>query len=99
MAKAALLAMTRSLARELAPAVRVNAVSPGAILWPETAEAQGEATDDAELDAQRQKIIAGIPLGRTGSPGDIAATCLFLATQAHYMTGQNLHVDGGKHIA
>lgn len=90
MAKAALQAMTRSLARELAPDVRVNAVSPGAILWPAHAS-------DAELHAaERARILAGIPLGRLGSEDDIAQAVLFLAQRAHYMTGQTLRVDGGR---
>jgi pteridine reductase len=90
MAKAALQAMTRSLARELAPDVRVNAVSPGAILWPEHA-------NDAELHAAEQaSMLAGIPLARLGSEDDIARAVFFLAHQAHYITGQTLRVDGGR---
>jgi pteridine reductase len=90
MAKAALQAMTRSLARELAPAVRVNAVSPGAILWPEHAS-------DPQLHAQQQaSILSGIPLGRLGSEQDIANAVFFLANDAHYITGQILNVDGGR---
>lgn len=90
MAKAALQAMTRSLARELAPEVRVNSVSPGAILWPE-AIADSSKNADAQAD-----ILAGIPLGHLGSPDDIANAVLFLARDAHYMTGQTLRVDGGR---
>lgn len=90
MAKAALGAMTRSLARELAPRVRVNAVSPGAILWPE--HVGGSATQDEE----QARILAGIPLGRLGAPADIARTVLFLARDAVYMTGQTIRVDGGR---
>lgn len=90
MAKAALQAMTRSLARELAPQVRVNAVSPGAILWPEHAS-------DPELHANEQaSILAGIPLARLGTEDDIAQAVFFLAHHAHYMTGQTLRVDGGR---
>lgn len=90
MAKAALQAMTRSLARELAPEVRVNAVSPGAILWPEHAS-------DPILHAQQQAaILAGIPLGRLGTAQDIASAVFFLAHHAHYITGQTLNVDGGR---
>lgn len=90
MAKAALQAMTRSLARELAPAVRVNAVSPGAILWPEHAS-------DPQAHAQQQAaILASIPMARLGSPDDIAQTVFFLAHQAHYVTGQTWRVDGGR---
>lgn len=90
MAKAALGAMTRSLARELAPRVRVNAVSPGAILWPEHAQ------DDTAQNAEQARILAGIPLGRSGTPADIARTVLFLARDAHYITGQTVRVDGGR---
>lgn len=90
MAKAALQAMTRSLARELAPCVRVNSVSPGAILWPE-AIADASTNADAQAD-----ILAGIPLGHLGNPDDIASAVLFLARDAHYMTGQTLRVDGGR---
>lgn len=90
MAKAALQAMTRSLARELAPAVRVNAVSPGAILWPEHAS-------DPQLHAAAQAtILAGVPLGRLGTEDDIAQAVFFLAHHAHYITGQTLRVDGGR---
>lgn len=90
MAKAALQAMTRSLARELAPDVRVNAVSPGAILWPEHAS-------DPVLHAQAQAtILAGIPLQRLGTEDDIAQAVFFLAHAAHYMTGQTIRVDGGR---
>lgn len=90
MAKAALQAMTKSLARELAPYVRVNAVSPGAILWPEYAS-------DPVLHADAQaKILAGIPLARLGTEDDIAQAVFFLAHQARYITGQTLRVDGGR---
>ncbi|MBC53074.1 MAG: pteridine reductase [Gammaproteobacteria bacterium] len=90
MAKAALGGMTRSLARELAPNVRVNAVSPGAILWPEHDD------NDATQDAEHARILAGIPLGRLGTPADIARTVLFLARDATYLTGQTIRVDGGR---
>lgn len=93
MAKAALQAMTRSLARELAPEVRVNAVSPGAILWPQHAS-------DPLLHAEaQQEILAGIALGRLGSEDDIASAVFFLADQAHYITGQTLRVDGGRALS
>lgn len=90
MAKAALGAMTRSLARELAPKVRVNAVSPGAILWPEHTQ------DEAAQNADQARILASIPLGRAGTPADIARTVLFLARDARYITGQTIRVDGGR---
>lgn len=85
-AKAALHAMTRSLAKELAPAVRVNAVAPGAILWP---EAMMQA-------AEQQAVLERIPLGRIGRPEDIARAVFYLADQAPYVTGQILAVDGGR---
>ncbi|WP_339858495.1 pteridine reductase [Pseudohongiella acticola] len=93
MAKAALGAMTRSLARELAPSVRVNAVSPGAILWPEHTE------EGATQDAEQASILAGIPLKRLGTPAEIAQTVLFLARDAAYVTGQTIRVDGGRSLA
>jgi pteridine reductase len=88
MAKAALAAMTRSLARELAPEVRVNAIAPGAILWPESGKAY---TDQADL-------IARTPLARTGTPEDVAAAVLFLLRDAKFTTGQILNVDGGRNL-
>ncbi|MGV3590758.1 MAG: pteridine reductase [Gammaproteobacteria bacterium] len=87
MAKAALANMTKSLARELAPRVRVNGVSPGAILWPEYA---GGISDD-----EKQRMIAQTALGRMGTPDDIAQAVLFLARDASYVTGQVIAVDGG----
>ncbi len=86
-AKAGLVSITRSLARELAPGVRVNAVAPGAILWP-------EADDDGEA---REALLARVPLGRIGDPGDIAGAVLYLA-QSEYVTGQVLAVDGGRSV-
>jgi pteridine reductase len=86
MAKAALLHMTRALALDMAPEVRVNAVSPGAILWP-------EAGKDAAAQAA---ILARTPLGRTGTPEEIAEAVLWLVRDARYCTGQTLHVDGGR---
>ena len=87
-AKAGLAALTRSLALELAPRVRVNGVSPGAIAWP----------DDGQFDpAERGRILATTPLGRVGSPEDIAQAVHFLAI-APYVTGQIIAVDGGRSI-
>ncbi len=86
-AKAANQMLVKSLALELAPEVRVNGVAPGAILWPES--------DDDET--YRQSMLERIPLGRTGTPKDIAAAVLFLAT-SHYISGEIIRVDGGRHI-
>jgi pteridine reductase len=87
-AKAGLAAMTRALALELAPRVRVNGVAPGAIAWP----------DDGQFpDAERARIVATTPLARTGSPQDIARAVRFLAGEP-YITGQILAVDGGRSI-
>jgi pteridine reductase len=87
-AKAGLAAMTRSLAIELAPRVRVNAVAPGAIAWP----------DDGQFDpAERERIVATTPLARIGGPEDIAQAVHFLAC-AGYVTGQIVAVDGGRSI-
>lgn len=93
-AKAGLKAMTKSLAKELAPQVRVNGVSPGAIIWPDTLSDDG----NPEVLAKRQKIIDSIPLGRTGEPENIADMAYFLATQASYVTGQTIRVDGGRNL-
>ncbi|HET6396033.1 MAG TPA: pteridine reductase [Pseudoxanthomonas sp.] len=88
-AKAALVSLTRSLALALAPQVRVNAVAPGAILWPEQAQQQDAAA--------RQAILDATALGRTGTPEDVAAAVQWLLSdQAGYVTGQVLHVDGGR---
>lgn len=89
MAKAALLMMTRSLALELGPEVRVNAVSPGAILWPE----------DRSDTAAQQAMLARTPLGRTGTPEEVAQAVHWLLRDAHYSTGQVLHLDGGRMLA
>ncbi len=91
-AKAGLKSMTKSLALELAPTVRVNAVSPGAILWP----ASLENGDDPEVQNSRKRVLDGIPLGRLGNPDDIAQTVYFLAREASYMTGAIVKVDGGR---
>jgi pteridine reductase len=89
-AKAGLEGLTRSLALDLAPEVRVNGVSPGAIVWPE-----GDATYD---DAERKRITEQVPLKRVGSPDDIARTVAFLLLDAPYITGQVLAVDGGRQL-
>jgi pteridine reductase len=87
-AKAGLLMLTRSLARELGPEVRVNGVAPGPVLWPE-----------AGMDeALKQQIVAQTALKRAGSPEDIAKAVMFFATEAPFITGQILAVDGGRSI-
>ena len=89
MAKAALLMLTKSLATDLAPEVRVNAIAPGAILWPE----QGK---DA---VAQQALLARTPLGRTGTPEDIAGAVAWLLDDASgYVSGQTIRVDGGRGI-
>jgi pteridine reductase len=89
-AKAGLAALTRSLARELAPEVRVNAVAPGPILWPENASFD---------EVSRQRIISHTLLKREGEPDDIAKAVHFLLAEATYVTGETIRVDGGRHIA
>ncbi|GJL82509.1 MAG: pteridine reductase [marine bacterium B5-7] len=84
--KAGLVNMTRALAQALAPDVRVNGIAPGAILWPET----------NLNDAARQRLLARVPLNRTGSTADIASTVLFLVQPDSYITGQIINVDGGR---
>ena len=84
-AKAGLIMLTRALSRELAPAVRVNAISPGSILWPEGMN-----------EAAQQAILKRVSLGRQGTTGDIANAVRFLILDADYMTGQVLNVDGGR---
>ncbi|GJM14503.1 MAG: pteridine reductase [Pseudohongiella sp.] len=94
MAKAGLKAMTKSLAKELAPSVRVNGVSPGAILWPPSLE---DDDDPAVLDA-RQRVLETIPLRSLGRPQDIADAVFFLANDGCYVTGQTINVDGGRRL-
>ena len=84
--KAALLALTKSAAKALAPDIRVNAVAPGAIVWEE---------DIPEAEVQR--VLARVPMKRTGRPEDIAAAVIFLC-QNEYITAQTLRVDGGWHM-
>jgi pteridine reductase len=87
-AKAGLVMLTKSLARELGPEVRVNGIAPGPVLWPEGVVA----------DALKTEIIAKTALKRHGTPEDIARTALFLAKDAPYITGQIIAVDGGRSI-
>lgn len=90
MAKAALAAMTRSLAKELAPDVRVNGVAPGAIAWPE---------GSGEMDAATQAaVLASVPLGRVGGVQAIADAVAFLIAGSDYVNGQILAVDGGRSV-
>lgn len=86
--KAGLAMLTKSLAKDLAPEIRVNGVSPGAILWPENGE-----TVDA---AYQEQILSRTPLGRTGQPTDIASAIVWLACDAPFVTGQIIAVDGGR---
>jgi pteridine reductase len=92
-AKAGLHMVTRSLAKELGPEIRVNGIAPGPILWP---EGQGEHAGDEQ---KRAKIIERTVLKRMGSPEDIARTAVFLAADAPYITGQIIAVDGGRSVA
>ena len=89
-AKAGLLGLTRALALELAPEVRVNAVAPGPIAWPE-----GPAAADFDM-AARNAIISRTLLQHEGSPADVARTVRFLLLDAPYVTGQVINVDGGR---
>ncbi len=87
-AKAGLAMLTRSLARELGPEIRVNGIAPGPVLWPEVELA----------DALKQEIIEKTALKRHGSPADVARTALFLAKDAPFITGQIIAVDGGRSL-
>ena len=87
-AKAGLEAITKGLARELAPDIKVNAVAPGAMLEP---------PDVTWTDEQKSKVIENIPLNRMGSEKDIAETVKFLA-HSEYITGQIIKVDGGRSL-
>ena len=89
-AKAGLAMLTRSLAKDLGPDIRVNGVAPGAILWPEDADDMPQST--------KRSIIRQIPLGREGAPSDIAKAVVFLVKDAPYVTGQILAVDGGRSV-
>lgn len=87
-AKAGLLMLTQSLARELGPNVRVNGIAPGAILWPE-----GKNT---EMEAEHQALLDKTCLKREGTPEDIAKAILFLVRDADYITGHTIPIDGGR---
>jgi len=87
-AKAGLIMLTKSLARELGPEIRVNGIAPGPVLWPER-----------DLDAAlKEEIVARTALKRSGSPDDIARTAHFFAVEAPYVTGQVIAVDGGRSL-
>jgi len=88
LAKAGLAMLTRSLAKDLAPNVRVNGVSPGAILWPE----------NGMTPSVQKSILEQIPLTRVGDPQDVAGCVLYLLRDASYVTGQIISVDGGRSI-
>jgi len=88
MAKAALAAMTRALALDLAPEVRVNGVAPGAVLWP----------SDGKPYADQQALLARTPLERAGAPEDVAGAVLWLLRDAPFVTGQILRIDGGRSV-
>jgi pteridine reductase len=88
-AKAGLVGMTKSLARELGPEVRVNGVAPGPVMWPE---------DGSFDEVARQRVIAHTLLRRAGEPEDIARTVHFLVADAPYVTGQIIAVDGGRSV-
>lgn len=87
-AKAGLAMLTRSLAKDLAPGIRVNGVAPGAILWPE----------NSMNDVTKRSILDQVPLAKAGSPDDIAGCVLYLVRDATYVTGQIIAVDGGRSI-
>ena len=88
LAKAGLVMLTKSLARELGPAVRVNGIAPGPVLWP-------EGNSD---EALRREIIDRTALKKMGSPEDVARAAVFFAREAPFVTGQILGVDGGRSI-
>ena len=89
LAKAGVIMLTKSLAREMGPSIRVNAIAPGPVMWPE----------DGMDKALQAKIIDRTALKRGGSPDDVARAVLFFATEAPYITGQILAVDGGRSSA
>lgn len=90
MAKAGLAMMTKSLAKELAPNIRVNGIAPGVILWP--------PNEDAFSNQIQQDIISRVALKKMGNPNDVAETIYFLLEHAPYITGQIINVDGGRSL-
>jgi pteridine reductase len=89
MSKAALAMMTRALAQDLAPRVRVNGIAPGAILWP----------DGGKSEEEQRRLIERTPLRRTGTPEDIGSAVLWLLQGAPFVTGEIIRVDGGRHLS
>jgi pteridine reductase len=89
MAKAALAAMTRSLALDLGPDIRVNGVAPGAVMWP----------SDGKPYADQQVMLTRTPLQRAGSPDDVAGAVLWLLRDAPFVTGQIIRIDGGRTLS
>ena len=89
MAKAGLKMLTKSLALEFGPEIRVNGVSPGSVMWPE----------NKEYESKQQEIIESTALKRQGDRQDIALTCAFLINDANYITGQIINVDGGRSLS
>jgi len=90
-AKAGLVTLTKSLAHELAPEVRVNAVAPGPVMWPE---------DNPQFDEiYRQRVVSQTLLKRLGQPEDVARAVLFLIKDAPFITGQVIAVDGGRSLS
>ena len=89
LSKAGLLALTKTLAKDLAPQIRVNGVSPGAIMWPEA---------DENKVKKKKDILSRIALKRVGDPSDIAKAVLFLIKDGNYITGQTINVDGGRKL-
>ncbi|UUA74805.1 pteridine reductase [Cellvibrio sp. QJXJ] len=94
-AKAGNLMLTKSLAQELAPRVRVNGIAPGAILWP---DGNHKKKEDTLSDEDKEKVLCKIPLQQRGQAQDIAKAILFLVNDAPYVTGQILTVDGGRSL-
>ncbi|MEZ0121959.1 MAG: pteridine reductase [Candidatus Reddybacter sp.] len=88
-AKAGNKMLTKTLAKDLAPKIRVNGIAPGVILWPE---------NDHQNNDQQKELIKTIPLNRIGNSDDIARLVEFLITSASYITGQTIAIDGGKHL-
>ena len=89
MAKAALAAMTRSLALDLGPDIRVNGVAPGAVMWP----------SDGKPYADQQAMLARTPLQHAGTPDDVAGAVLWLLRDAPFVTGQIIRIDGGRTLS